>query len=107
MLAHPSRRPDALLAAIRCELSGTEGVNEAWLMLAIRADQPGPTWMLGVGTTGPWSAVQQALGRAMRMEDLDGKPLDAVQMDGSTLSDTLRGGIPVLKKRGLLGLLGF
>lgn len=106
MLGHPARRPEALLAALRRELSARPGVTGAWLKLALRADEPSQTWMLGVETSGAWTDVQQALGRAIRLDDLEGKPLDAMQVGSSSTSDALRDGIPVLKRRSLLALLG-
>lgn len=100
LLAHPALRPDRLIEALRRELSALATVKGAWLMLASRADEPQQTWMLGVEQDGSWTDVQAALGRAIRLNDLDGKPLDAIEIGRSELADTLRTGLAILKRRG-------
>src|SRR3954454_7899454 len=64
MLAHPSDRPEELIAALARELGTVEGVQSAYLMLAQRADKSAQTWMLGVEHAGDWLAVNEAIGRA-------------------------------------------
>jgi hypothetical protein len=103
MLGHPSERPEALIAALRRELGAVKSVNGAWLMLAMRAGQSEQSWMLGVDHQGPWPDVQAAISRAVAGDVLNGRPLDALPLEGSSLASTLRTGIPVTAaERGFL-----
>jgi hypothetical protein len=52
--------------------------------------------MLGVEHGGSWKDVQAAIGRAVAGNVLKGRMLDAMPLDSSSLSASLRGGIPVL-----------
>lgn len=96
LLAHPRERPTALIAALAQELGKLGSVHGAWLMLAARAGEPEQGWMLGVDQSGDWSDVRAALGRALAGDVLQGRTLDAMPLDGSQFSSTLRTGIPVV-----------
>jgi hypothetical protein len=101
LLGHPSEVPDALIAALSREFSALRSVRGAWLMLAARAGHAGQSWMLGVDCYGSWSDVQAAINRAVAGDVLNGRPLDAVPLEDSSLASTLRTGIPVpAAKRG-------
>ena len=103
LLAYPSETPEALIAALGRELDGVKSIRSAWLMLAMRGNQPEQSWMLGVDHDGPWSDVQAAINRAVTGVVLKGRPLDAVPLEHSSFSSTLRTGIPVTAaKRGFL-----
>jgi hypothetical protein len=52
--------------------------------------------MLGVDHTAAWQDVQDAIGRALTGDILEGRKLDAVPLEGSSLASTLRTGIPVI-----------
>jgi hypothetical protein len=102
LLGHPREIPEALIAALRHELSAI-GVNGAWLMLATIPGQSEQSWMLGVDNSGSWEEVGAAIGRAVAGGALGGRMLDAKPLDSSEISATLRTGIPVIAaKRGSL-----
>jgi hypothetical protein len=106
LLAHPSERPDALIAALSREFSALDNVSAAWLLLAMRAGQPGQNWMLGVEHTGNWDNVRGAIGRAVQGGVLGDRLLDAMPLDGESFSMSLRGGIAIpLKKPGFFSKL--
>ena len=67
----------------------------AWLMLAMRAGESEQSWMLGVDHKGSWQEVRDAIGRALVGDILAGRMLDAMPLDGGSLSATLRTGIPI------------
>jgi hypothetical protein len=96
LLGHPKEKPEALIAALTRELAGVKSVRGAWLMLAVPAEQPEQHWMLGVDHTGDWAEVDAAIGRAVADGVLQGRPLDVVPLDRSSLADTLRTGIPIV-----------
>jgi hypothetical protein len=96
LLAHPRERPAALIAALARELGALPAVRGAFLMLAHRAGDPEQGWMLGVEQTGDWAEVRAALGRALAGDVLQGRTLDSLPLDASSLSSTLRTGIPVV-----------
>lgn len=103
LLGHPSERPEALIAALGRELGALKSVKGAWLMLAMRAGQSEQSWMLGIDHQGSWSDVQAAIGRAVAGDVLQGRPLDALPLDNSSLASTLRNGILVTAaERGFL-----
>jgi hypothetical protein len=103
LLAHPSQIPDALIAALGKEFDAVPSVKGAWLMLAMRAHQAEQSWMLGVDHDGAWPDVQQAIGRAVAGDVLGGRMLDAMPLNDSEVSSTLRTGIPIVaRKRGFL-----
>jgi SseB protein C-terminal domain/SseB protein N-terminal domain len=103
LLAHPKEIPDALIAALAHELGALKSVHGAWLMLAVRAGQGQQSWMLGVDHKGSWQDVRAAIGRAVAGHVLKGRTLDAMPLDGGSLSVTLRTGIPITAaKRGFL-----
>jgi SseB protein C-terminal domain/SseB protein N-terminal domain len=105
LLAHPKEEPAALIAALARELGSIKTVRGAWLMLATRTDQPEQTWMLGIDHAGDWDDVRAAIGRAVAGDGLQGRMLDAMPLDSSSLSDTLRTGIPITPaKRGFFNL---
>jgi len=106
LLMHPKEQPAALLAALARELGALKDVHGAWLMLAHRAGEPEPAWMLGVDHSGDWNDVRAAIGRAVAGDVLQGRMLDATPLAGSSLASTLRTGIPIVAaKRGLLSKL--
>jgi hypothetical protein len=116
LLGHPAQRPDELIARLTNILSSDNGIQEAYLMLAHRGDSEGQTWMLGVATSGDWRHVQVLIGKAVGGFAFD-KPMDVMRLEGGSLDDTLRGGIPIVaprnsgtpalpKKRGLFNLFG-
>jgi hypothetical protein len=105
LLAHPKEKPEALIAALGRELGAVKSVRAAWLMLAFRSGQPGPSWMLGVDHTGDWDDVRAAITGAVAGDALQGGVLDAMPLDDGELSSTLRTGIPVVaEKRGSFNL---
>jgi type III secretion system (T3SS) SseB-like protein len=95
LLGHPKEIPAALIEALGRELDTVKTVQGAWLMLAMLPGNPEQSWMLGVDHAGPWQDVQDAIGRAIVGDILNGKILDAVPLEGSSLGSTLRTGIPV------------
>jgi hypothetical protein len=95
LLGHPKEIPDALIAALARELGAVKSVRGAWLMLASRAGEPQQSWMLGVDHEGSWPDVRDAIGRAISGDILEGRTLDALPLEGSSLAVTLRTGIPV------------
>ena len=96
LLAHPKEIPADLIAALGRELGAVKSVSGAWLKLAVREGHHEQSWMLGVEHGGSWKDVQAAIGRAVAGNVLKGRMLDAVPLDSSSLSGSLRGGIPVL-----------
>jgi hypothetical protein len=105
LLGHPKQIPTELIAALAREFSATPAVRGAWLMLAMRADQAEQSWMLGVDHKGSWQSVLDAITRAVGGNILNGRMLDAMPLDASETSVTLRGGIPIIaaaQKRGFL-----
>lgn len=102
MLAHPKEIPTALIEALARELAGVKSVRGAWLMLAMRGGESEQSWMLGVDHSGAWQDVRDAIGRALVGDILGGRTLDAMPLDGSSLASTLRTGIPVAAKGGIL-----
>ena len=95
LLAHPREIPTDLIAALTREFAAVKSVRGAWLMLAMRAGQSEQSWMLGVDHNGPWQDVRDAIGRAISGDILAGRMLDALPLEGSSLADTLRTGIPI------------
>ena len=110
LLGHPKDVPAELIASLAREFSAMPQVRGAWLMLAMRAGQSEQSWMLGVDhkdndRQGSWQAVLDAITRAVKGNILKGRMLDAMPLDGGSLSVTLRGGIPIIAdapKRGFL-----
>ena len=75
-------------------------------MLAMRAGNAEQSWMLGVDHDGPWQDIQDAIGRAVTGDVLDGRLLDAMPLEDSSLAVHLRTGIPITAaKRGFLNYL--
>ena len=106
LLGMPKQRPEALITALARELGAVTGVHGAWLMLASRAGEPEQSWMIGVDHAGDWQDVRAAIGRAVAGDVLAGRMLDAMPLNDSSLSSTLRTGIPIaVKKRGFLSQL--
>lgn len=95
LLGHPAEIPTALIEALGRELGAVRTVQGAWLMLAMLPGNFEQSWMLGVDHSGPWQVVQDAIGRAIVGDILQGKILDAVPLEGSSIASTLRTGIPV------------
>jgi hypothetical protein len=103
LLGHPKEIPDAVIAALGRELDAVKSVHGAWLMLASRAGESEQSWMLGVDHDGSWQDVRAAIGRAVAGDILKGRMLDAMPLNDSSLSSTLRTGIPVIaSNRGFL-----
>jgi hypothetical protein len=103
LLGHPKQIPVALIEALGRELGAVKTVKGAWLMLAMLPGNAEQSWMLGVDHAGAWQDVQDAIGRAITGDILEGRILDAMPLDGSSLAVTLRSGIPVTAaKRGFL-----
>lgn len=103
LLGHPKNVPHALIAALGKEFAAIPAIKGAWLMLAHRANESDQTWMLGVECDGPWPDVQQAVGRAVKGDVLDGRLLDVMKLNDGEVSSTLRTGIPIAaRKRGFL-----
>jgi len=102
LLGHPRQMPVALIEALGWELGAVKTVNGAWLMLAMLPGNTEQSWMLGVDHTGAWQDVQDAIGRAIAGNILEGRILDAVALEGSSLASTLRTGIPIAAKGGIL-----
>ena len=102
MLAHPKEIPTVLIEALARELAGVKSVRGAWLMLAMRAGESEQSWMLGVDHSGAWQDVRDAIGRALVGDILGGRMLDAMPLEGSSLASTLRTGIPIAAKGGIL-----
>ena len=101
MLAHPKEIPTDLIEALAREFAIVSSIRGAWLMLAQRASEPDQIWMLGVDHKGSWQDVRDAINRAVVGDILGGRVLDAMPLDGSEFSVTLRSGIPVTAaKRG-------
>jgi hypothetical protein len=96
MLAHPKEVPTALIEALSREFSTLKSLRGAWLMLASRAGEREQSWMLGVDHGGPWEEVHVAISRAVAGGVLKGRLLDAMPLDGSSISSTLRKGISVI-----------
>jgi hypothetical protein len=96
LLGHPKEIPAALIAALARELGTVKTVQGAWLMLAMHQGSTDQSWMLGIDHTGSWQDVQGAIGRAIVGDILNGRMLDAVPLEGSSLASTLRTGIPVI-----------
>lgn len=106
LLAHPKEIPDALIAALARELGALKTVRGAWLMLAMRSGESEQSWMLGIDHNGEWQDIRAAIGRAVRGDVLNGRLLDAMPLNNSSFSSTLRTGIPVTAdKRGFLSKL--
>jgi hypothetical protein len=116
LLGHPAQRPDELITRLTEVLSSDSNIREAYLMLAHRGDSEAQTWMLGVASSGEWRDVQRLIGKAVDGFAFD-KPMDVMRLEGGSLDDTLRGGIPIVapensrtsalpKKRGLFNLFG-
>jgi hypothetical protein len=61
----------------------------------MRAGESEQSWMLGVDHRGSWQEVRDAIGRAVAGNILKGRMLDAMPLDGGSLSVTLRSGIPI------------
>lgn len=102
LLAHPKETPTDLIAALAGELGALKSVRAAFLMLAMRAGQSEQSWMLGVDHDGSWQDVRAAIGRALASDVLRGRMLDAMALDDSSISSTLRTGMPITAaKRGL------
>ena len=95
LLGHPREIPHALIAALGRELGAVASVRGAWLMLAMRAGQQEQSWMLGVDHRGSWDEVTAAIDRACAGGVLKGRLLDVTPLNDSSLSSTLRTGIPV------------
>jgi hypothetical protein len=95
LLGHPKEVPTALIEALAREFGTLKSLHGAWLMLASRAGEREQSWMLGVDHGGPWEEVHAAIGRAIAGGVLKGRLLDALPLEGSSLADTLRTGIPV------------
>jgi hypothetical protein len=92
-----------LIEALGRELGVVKTVKGAWLMLAMLPGNAEQSWMLGVDHAGAWQDVQDAIGRAIAGDILEGRILDAMPLEGSSLASTLRTGIPVIAaKRGFL-----
>jgi len=105
LLGHPKESPHALIAALARELGAVAAVRGAWLMLGMISgtDMNRQSWMLGVDFTGDWAAIQAAIDRATADGALGQDVLNAVQLDESSLSSTLRTGIPIVSpKPGLI-----
>jgi len=103
LLGHPKEVPTALIEALKREFSEVKSIRGAWLMLAMRAGEGEQSWMLGVDHAGSWDDVRAAINRAVAGGILQGKMLDALPLEGSSLASTLRTGIPVTAaKRGFL-----
>jgi SseB protein C-terminal domain/SseB protein N-terminal domain len=103
LLGHPKEVPTALIEALAREFSTLKSLHGAWLMLASRAGEREQSWMLGVDHGGPWEEIHAAISRALVGDILQGRMLDAMPLQGSSLSSTLRTGIPVTAaKRGFL-----
>jgi hypothetical protein len=103
LLAHPKEIPTHLIEALAREFESLRSVRGAWLMLAMRAGESEQSWMLGVDYKGSWQEVRDAIGRAVAGNILKGRMLDAMPLDGGSLSVTLRSGIPITTaKRGFL-----
>jgi hypothetical protein len=103
LLAHPKEIPTALIEALAREFATVHSIRGAWLMLASRASEPEQSWMLGVDNKGSWQDVRDAIGRAVAGNVLNGRLLDAMPLEGSSLAVTLRTGIPIpAAKRGFL-----
>jgi hypothetical protein len=103
LLAHPKEIPTDLIEALGREFETVQSVRGAWLMLAMRAGISEQSWMLGVDHEGSWQEVRDAIGRAVAGNVLKGRLLDAMPLDGGSLSVTLRTGIPITAaKRGFL-----
>lgn len=97
LLGHPKETPFDLIAALKRELSVVPMVRGAWLMLAMRQGASAQSWMLGVDHDGVWQDVRDAIGRAVADDNvLGGWMLDAMPIDNSERSATLRGGIPII-----------
>lgn len=99
LLAHPKEIPTALIEALAREFADLKSVRGAWLMLAMRGGEAEQSWMLGVDHKGAWQEVRDAIGRAIVGDILDGRVLDAMPLDGSSVAVTLRTGIPVTAAR--------
>jgi hypothetical protein len=103
LLGHPKQIPNALIAALAREFSAVPSIKGAWIMLAHRAHEAEQSWMLGVDYDGPWPDIQQAVGRAVKGDVLDGRLLDVMKINDGEVSSTLRTGIPIVApKRGFL-----
>jgi hypothetical protein len=95
LLYHPKQIPVALIEALGRELGVVKTVKGAWLMLAMLPGNAEQSWILGVDHAGAWQDVQDAIGRAIAGDILEGRILDAMPLEGSSLASTLRTGIPV------------
>jgi SseB protein C-terminal domain/SseB protein N-terminal domain len=100
LLGHPQEVPTALIEALKREFSEVNSIRGAWLMLAMLPGNAEQSWMLGVDHAGAWQDVQDAIGRAIAGDILEGRILDAVALEGSSLASTLRTGIPVTAAKG-------
>jgi hypothetical protein len=106
LLAHPKEIPGALISALGRELGALKTVRGAWLMLAMRSGESDQSWMLGIDHNGEWQDIRAAIGRAVTGNILKGRLLDAMPLNDSSFSSTLRTGIPVTaEKRGFLSKL--
>jgi len=112
LLGHPAERPEALIQALAQALGVRPEVKGAWLLLAHRASEPEPTWLLGVDHDGDWEPISRVIGEVVSHTDLGGKTISATPLNDNTLGPRLRGGIPVVapratarKKRGLFDFL--
>jgi hypothetical protein len=100
LLGHPKQIPVVLIEALGRELGAVKTVKGAWLMLAMLPGNAEQSWMLGLDHAGAWQDVQDAIGRAIAGDILEGRILDAVALEGSSLASTLRTGIPVTAAKG-------
>jgi hypothetical protein len=66
-------------------------------MVASLATEPEPSWMFGVEHNGSRQDVQLAIDRAVAGDVLDGRILNVMKLDDSSVSATLRTGIPVIQ----------
>jgi hypothetical protein len=107
LLGHPAERPEALIKALSARLATLQGVKGAWILLAHRASEPEPSWLVGVDHDGDWEAISRAIGEVVAVTDLGGKTLSATPLQRNSLAASLRGGIPIVapKKRGLFDFL--
>jgi len=96
----------SMRAAKDRELGGLKSVSAAWLMLAMRAGPSDQSWVFGFEQNSDWNGERAAIGHAVAGNVLEGRRLDALPVDRSSFSQTLRGGIPIIAaKRGLFSKL--
>jgi hypothetical protein len=107
LLGHPKDKPDELIARLNTALGSDPAVTEAYLLL-MHGGGGGPdgAWLVGVRSRSPWASVQAQIKTAVDGYVFE-KPMDVVNLDDSSLAQSLKTGIPILAPRKSRNLFNF